>query len=1139
LPEDIEDFFESEIESESTLRVLLGYEIVDVSKNGSSISEALLQEKERPTHFIRVKFRYLIDGTETGRVMERAGVPFNVGFDVKEQTGEGGAMPESVKDLLEHEIVDGKAVGNRVQPISVPFALLDKGYNGSFIGPSKNDLNNCWLKSDIPSFVNKQLVYLANENNCHVQYIARTAFSDSYDIYFINHNNASVHGSLTSANPQLSVGFEFGKIQDQSFVKIGTWSFNANEPVYIDIAASARGFSAEGIILVKRNVRQEPIILSPVRSLQPFSFDYVGYRRVLTDFYFSPLNNFQNGEQMQVIINSRKYQGISAGSGVYVIHDVPIFQQGNSVQIQEGAATSANTWRIIILPVSFVYSADQAVEVEAGSHLKQNSANVIDDVVEYSWDVTPNVTDYFLFTINWSSGQWSSLSIVEKGTDKEVQRISFDNRYVNREEYSPLQAVLLRKNVSYVVRFGTRNATTSRVPIFRIIPLSLSNIAYSQENRIHSMKLQNRAIFDVWVHSKTENRVKISAMSDTIEAEVPKGNIFFPIGKIFSDKNEELRLSAMAPFTVVLIPSDSADIFDFDTNQNGKAALSYLPPGRFSIAIDAGNLLPSPPQYLYYKSSIGDLRKIALTLSANMFIGSGSIIHEGGPMEIFVEKVGGSGSVRVSLFESIPKVSRLRFGFERPLLKETISSIPLVDQITFFNYRNIISPSRLLSSGASFGAPADIGTNSLGLSIVMNSFSDFAPVAANAIDSPLLDASARQLAYAYYYWLKYESPLHNASYSTDLACDSDYSFICDPRRLLLATNILGTGDGFSRVPYVREGRRIQSVRIMTEADFAVQYSICTDNCETESCEPVQEGKYLCPLYAQEPVLFDDAIAAVYYPFDVHSLFSISEQHTQSFRELFQEVAQANVDLTGAKPFWQFQRESLPVEISLGSVLAKNEGNLLPASINFGTSQIANSALRTHTVEMRLGAAVGYLVPFALQHNVSVHDIYRNRVLMKEFQEYLIDAEMILYPIQDAMYSSTIRHSVQYLLIHKLIKPEARMVLNKGEKKSFQYYIDPHSLLSEADNSLLQLLALNGERPPTYKELIRATISSNSVNSEEILLTIGRRLHLLDEEAEQGVSVLSMPVKRAALFQAVVLYLMQQAELRKMRNAVYP
>ncbi|MDP6707864.1 MAG: FAD-dependent oxidoreductase [Alphaproteobacteria bacterium] len=138
--------------------------------------------------------------------------------------------------------------------------------------------------------------------------------------------------------------------------------------------------------------------------------------------------------------------------------------------------------------------------------------------------------------------------------------------------------------------------------------------------------------------------------------------------------------------------------------------------------------------------------------------------------------------------------------------------------------------------------------------------------------------------------------------------------------LRLRPDVMGSADGLSKYPYIRECRRLEGLRRIVEQDVAVAY---------------QPG----PRAAH----FEDSVGIGWYPIDIH------------------QAGEGDVGLsTRTKPF----------QIPLGALIPKRVENLLAANKNIATTHITNGCYRLHPVEWNIGEATGTLAAMAIETGVT-------------------------------------------------------------------------------------------------------------------------------------------------------------------------
>lgn len=164
--------------------------------------------------------------------------------------------------------------------------------------------------------------------------------------------------------------------------------------------------------------------------------------------------------------------------------------------------------------------------------------------------------------------------------------------------------------------------------------------------------------------------------------------------------------------------------------------------------------------------------------------------------------------------------------------------------------------------------------------------------------------------------------------------------------LRLCPDVMGSADGLSKHPYIREARRIKALKTVVEQEVSVDH---------------QTG----PRAAH----FADAVGVGWYPIDIH---------------------RAGAEDVGVSC------RTKPFQIPLGALVPVRIINLLAACKNIGTTHITNGCYRLHPVEWNIGEAAGVLAAFALETKRSPRAIHQNSTLLRQFQHRLLAEGVPLY-----------------------------------------------------------------------------------------------------------------------------------------------
>ncbi len=154
----------------------------------------------------------------------------------------------------------------------------------------------------------------------------------------------------------------------------------------------------------------------------------------------------------------------------------------------------------------------------------------------------------------------------------------------------------------------------------------------------------------------------------------------------------------------------------------------------------------------------------------------------------------------------------------------------------------------------------------------------------------------------------------------------------------LAGKYLGTEDGFAKMPYIRESRRIKAKHLIVEQDVSTRYT-----------DKIHE--------------YEDSVGVGLYSMDFH----------ETLITHFSLLQKAN-----------------PFEIPLGALVPIRVKNLLPACKNIGTSHITSSCYRLHPVEWNIGESAGYLAAFCLEEDKTPAEVYESRELTEKLQAMLVE-----------------------------------------------------------------------------------------------------------------------------------------------------
>jgi len=168
--------------------------------------------------------------------------------------------------------------------------------------------------------------------------------------------------------------------------------------------------------------------------------------------------------------------------------------------------------------------------------------------------------------------------------------------------------------------------------------------------------------------------------------------------------------------------------------------------------------------------------------------------------------------------------------------------------------------------------------------------------------------------------------------------------------LRLRADVMGTADGLSKHPYIREARRIRALRTVVEQDVSAEL-----------------------VAGPRAAHFADSVGIGWYPIDIH-------------RSGPEDVGVS----TRTRPF----------QIPLGALIPAGISNVAAAAKNIGTTHITNGCYRLHPVEWNIGEAAGALAAWSLATRLSPEQIWRDGDETKRFQRSLLEEGVPLAWIVD-------------------------------------------------------------------------------------------------------------------------------------------
>ena len=159
--------------------------------------------------------------------------------------------------------------------------------------------------------------------------------------------------------------------------------------------------------------------------------------------------------------------------------------------------------------------------------------------------------------------------------------------------------------------------------------------------------------------------------------------------------------------------------------------------------------------------------------------------------------------------------------------------------------------------------------------------------------------------------------------------------------LRLRPDVMGTADGLSMAPYIRESRRTRGLARITAHD------VLTTN------QPDARARH-----------WPDTVGIGWYPLDLHPAPGNPTSRYEATR---------------------------PFQIPLGALIPPDCHNLFCANKNIATTHLSNGSYRLHPVEWSIGTGAGMAAAIALKHHTTPADIVRQKDLLHEVQRRLMQS----------------------------------------------------------------------------------------------------------------------------------------------------
>lgn len=215
---------------------------------------------------------------------------------------------------------------------------------------------------------------------------------------------------------------------------------------------------------------------------------------------------------------------------------------------------------------------------------------------------------------------------------------------------------------------------------------------------------------------------------------------------------------------------------------------------------------------------------------------------------------------------------------------------------------------------------------------------------------------AKRLSLAFLYWMQTEMPRDDGGFGYP--------------ELKLIPEVMGTADGLSMAPYIRESRRTPGLKRVLAHDLLV------------ASQPYARATH-----------YNDSIGIGWYFMDLHP--------------------------APGNPKSMFA-PTRPFQIPLGALIPPDCTNLVMGNKNIATTHLSNGSYRLHPVEWNIGAVAGELCAMAIESQVIPADIWHQKAQLRVFQKRLVQQKHPIAWSVDVPISHECFAVTQYLLAQGIL-----------------------------------------------------------------------------------------------------------------------
>jgi|GEM_PF-6773842 hypothetical protein len=401
-PEIIDSWLKNQIKS-SNAKILYDSELLDIKKQGSKILSARVRNKKIINSQFNIEAKLFLDGADLAELSRTAGINYSIGLDKQEETKEPQALTEAENKIFKEGVINSnnQPIGgfkDVIQPVTVPFTIVDKGYFGDMINwnsfaqevdkiKCQNLVQECWNVNSNSSFEikanplpiwlsfvafgNEEFQIQVNDKEYKPTRVDKKISENAIQLRFeIDSNDRNVQIKfLPKKNQSILISHiftsNFNQIQPSESDSVGDLFKKTKlkiDPVYKRNQAKFEWFGNQKEI----NSNQEYIIFyipsdNKVDVPREVFFNIAENGKEITDFKFNPILDYFPGylpirkvkfnpeSKYTVSVSGTSKDGLNLGKNVLI---VPANQVNNLIVLNPGDTYSFlknglfDTWQI-------------------------------------------------------------------------------------------------------------------------------------------------------------------------------------------------------------------------------------------------------------------------------------------------------------------------------------------------------------------------------------------------------------------------------------------------------------------------------------------------------------------------------------------------------------------------------------------------------------------------------------------------------------------------------------------------------------------------------------------------------------------------------------------------------------------------